>query len=88
MIGKQRKQKEGRHTSHNFKEGWVEFLDKRVARSVAEMLNAQPIGQSKRWKDDVWTMQYLPRFRWDQLSEQVGALLTFHRTLAPLVLVC
>ena len=52
------------------------------------MLNAQPIGQSKRWKDDVWTMQYLPRFRWDQLSEQVGALLTFHRTLAAPVLVC
>lgn len=47
------------------------------------MLNAQPIGQSKRWKDDVWTMQYLPRFRWDQLSEQVGALLTFYRPLAP-----
>lgn len=85
--GKQRKQKEGRHTSHNFKEGWVEFLDKRVARSVAEMLNAQPIGQSKRWKDDVWTMQYLPRFRWDQLSEQVAleratqsSLLRFHLT--------
>lgn len=38
------------------------------------MLNAQPIGQNKRWRDDVWTMKYLPRFRWDQLSEQVGAL--------------
>ncbi|GAA5986289.1 hypothetical protein JCM10908_003689 [Rhodotorula pacifica] len=85
--GKQRKHKEGRHTSHNFKEGWVEFMDKRVARSVAEMLNAQPIGQNKRWKDDVWTMKYLPRFRWDQLSEQVAleratqsSLLRFHLT--------
>lgn len=29
--------------------------------------------KSDRWHDDVWTMKYLPRFRWDQLSEQVGA---------------
>lgn len=49
------------------------------------MLNAQPIGQNKRWRDDVWTMKYLPRFRWDQLSEQVAleratqaSLLRFH----------
>lgn len=110
---KKHKQRE-RHQSHNFKEGWVEFLDKRVARSVAEMLNAQTIGasgvssgsggdslavaraaaggpgqltnprtpsaggkKSDRWHDDVWTMKYLPRFRWDQLSEQVGASACF-----------
>ncbi|GAA5906048.1 hypothetical protein JCM8208_006326 [Rhodotorula glutinis] len=91
---KKHKQRE-RHQSHNFKEGWVEYLDKRVARSVAEMLNAQTIGKfffrvpggkkSDRWHDDVWTMKYLPRFRWDQLSEQVAleratqtSLLRFH----------
>ncbi|GAA6060419.1 hypothetical protein JCM10212_002187 [Sporobolomyces blumeae] len=85
-LKKKYKQKE-RHQSHNFKEGWVEFLDKRVARSVADMLNAQTIGgkKSDRWHDDVWTMKYLPRFRWDQLSEQVAleratqtSLLRFH----------
>ena len=72
-MKKKFKQKE-RHQSHNFKEGWIEFLDKRVARSVAEMLNAQNIGgkKSDKWHDDVWTMKYLPKFRWDQLSEQVG----------------
>lgn len=66
-----------------------------MARSVAEMLNANTIGErsrraarpaqhtrltrlclggkkGSRWRDDVWTMKYLPRFRWDQLSEQVG----------------
>jgi ESF2/ABP1 family protein len=76
-LKKKFKQKE-RHQSHNFKEGWIEFLDKRVARSVAEMLNAQNIGgkKSDKWHDDVWTMKYLPRFRWDQLSEQVGKLTT------------
>ncbi|GAA5906742.1 hypothetical protein JCM6882_003290 [Rhodosporidiobolus microsporus] len=87
-AAKRAKQRE-RHQSHNFKEGWVEFLDKRVARSVAEMLNAQTIGgkKSERWHDDIWTMKYLPRFRWDQLSEQVAleratqtSLLRFHLT--------
>lgn len=97
QTGKKR-QKE-KHREHRFKEGWVEFMNKKVARSVAEMLNANNIGTSicspislcvcstvaefsfalliggkkgSRWRDDVWTMKYLPRFRWDMLSEQVG----------------
>lgn len=39
------------------------------------MLNAQPIGGKKgtRWRDDVWTMKYLPKFKWSMLTEQVGA---------------
>lgn len=59
----------------HFTEGWVEFKDKKVARSVAEMLNAQSIGGKKgtRWRDDVWTMKYLPKFKWNMLTEQVGA---------------
>lgn len=66
-----------KHTSTkkaHYTEGWVEFKDKKVARSVAEMLNAQPIGGKKgtRWRDDVWTMKYLPRFKWNMLTEQVG----------------
>ena len=38
------------------------------------MLNAQPIGGKKgsRWRDDVWTMKYLPRFKWNMLTEQIG----------------
>ncbi|TFY80630.1 hypothetical protein EWM64_g3380 [Hericium alpestre] len=58
----------------HYTEGWVEFKDKKVARSVAEMLNAQPIGGKKgtRWRDDVWTMKYLPRFKWNMLTEQVA----------------
>ena len=60
----------------HFTEGWVEFKDKKIARSVAEMLNAQPIGGKKgtRWRDDVWTMKYLPKFKWSMLTEQVGTL--------------
>ncbi|RDX53608.1 hypothetical protein OH76DRAFT_1342195 [Lentinus brumalis] len=58
----------------HYTEGWVEFKDKRVARSVAEMLNAQPIGGKKgsRWRDDVWTMKYLPKFKWNMLTEQIA----------------
>ncbi|THU77370.1 hypothetical protein K435DRAFT_702569 [Dendrothele bispora CBS 962.96] len=58
----------------HFTEGWVEFKDKKIARSVAEMLNAQPIGGKKgtRWRDDVWTMKYLPKFKWNMLTEQIA----------------
>jgi len=58
----------------HYTEGWVEFKDKKVARSVAAMLNAHPIGGKKgtRWRDDIWTMKYLPRFKWNMLTEQVG----------------
>ncbi|KAK4047901.1 RNA-binding ATPase activator esf2 [Microbotryomycetes sp. JL201] len=91
---KGKKRQREKHQEHRFSEGWVEFLDKRVARSVAEMLNANTIGaiqrregllvgsssvslrtggkKGTRWRDDVWTMKYLPRFRWDMLSEQVA----------------
>ncbi|GLB33266.1 putative pre-rrna-processing protein esf2 [Lyophyllum shimeji] len=58
----------------HYTEGWVEFKDKKVARQVAEMLNAQPIGGKKgsRWRDDIWTMKYLPKFKWNMLTEQVA----------------
>ncbi|CAE6422176.1 unnamed protein product, partial [Rhizoctonia solani] len=58
----------------HYTEGWVEFESKHVARSVAEMLNAQPIGGKKgtRWRDDIWTMKYLPKFKWNMLTEQVA----------------
>ncbi|KIY52621.1 hypothetical protein FISHEDRAFT_28970, partial [Fistulina hepatica ATCC 64428] len=66
-----------KHTSTkkaHYTEGWVEFADKTVARRVAALLNAQPIGGKKgsRWVDDVWTMKYLPRFKWSMLTEQVA----------------
>lgn len=73
-----------KHTSTkkaHFTEGWVEFEDKRVARSVAEMLNAQPIGGKKgtRFRDDIWTMKYLPRFKWSMLTEHIAHEAAVHR---------
>ena len=77
-----------RKRASHFSEGWIEFLSKRVARTAAEMLNAQPIGAlggsapssrrsqgnrvTNRWKDDVWTMKYLKGFRWPMLMEQMS----------------
>ncbi|KAI0269295.1 hypothetical protein BC834DRAFT_865731 [Gloeopeniophorella convolvens] len=64
----------------HYTEGWVEFKDKRVARSVAEMLNAQPIGGKKgtRWREDLWTLKYLPKFKWHMLTEQVAHEAAMH----------
>ncbi|KAK0206132.1 hypothetical protein DFS33DRAFT_1312522 [Desarmillaria ectypa] len=64
----------------HYTEGWVEFKDKKVARSIAEMLNAQPIGGKKgtRWRDDIWTMKYLPKFKWNMLTEQVAHEAALH----------
>jgi ESF2/ABP1 family protein len=44
------------------------------------MLNAQPIGGKKgnRWRDDVWTMKYLPRFKWGMLTEQIAQERAMH----------
>lgn len=44
-----------------------------------------PTGGKKgsRWRDDVWTMKYLPKFRWDMLSEQVGTCLFLSPFLLP-----
>lgn len=65
-----------KHASANYTEAWVEFKDKKIAKVVAEMLNAQTIGGKKgdRWRDDIWTMKYLSGFKWEMLGEQVGAL--------------
>ena len=48
------------------------------------MLNAQPIGGKKgsRWRDDVWTMKYLPKFKWNMLTEQIGESLLSLRIIS------
>lgn len=53
-----------------FTEGWVEFSDKKVARSAATMLNAQPI-DNRKFKYDLWNIKYLPRFKWHHLTDQM-----------------
>jgi len=43
----------------------VEFEDKAVAKSVAGMLNNQPMGGKHRsaYRFDLWCLKYLPKFK-------------------------
>ena len=54
-------------------DGWVEFAEKKDAKMVALMMNAQPIGGKKRsyYHDDLWNLKYLPGFKWRHLTESV-----------------
>ena len=53
---------------------WVEFAKKGVAKRVAEMLNGQPMGGPKRsaYHYDLWNLKYLHKFKWDNLTEEIG----------------
>lgn len=72
-LRKQRKQKGG-NTGKNFTEGWVEFEDKSVAKSTAAMLNGNAIGGKRRsaYHYDLWSLKYLPKFKWDHLTEEIS----------------
>jgi ESF2/ABP1 family protein len=58
----------------NFTEGWVEFEDKAAAKHVAASLNGQQIGGRRRsaYHYDLWNLKYLPKFKWDHLTEEIN----------------
>ncbi|CAJ1085692.1 activator of basal transcription 1-like%2C partial [Xyrichtys novacula] len=58
----------------DFTEGWVEFVDKRVAKRVAASLHNTLMGTRKRqhFSSDLWSMKYLHRFQWTHLSERLA----------------
>jgi len=57
-----------------YTEGWIEFEDKKIAKSVATMLNMKPITTKKRSHHfgDLWMLQYLRKFQWSHLTEKVA----------------
>ncbi|KAJ3182836.1 RNA-binding ATPase activator esf2 [Gaertneriomyces sp. JEL0708] len=69
-----RRKKYRKNSRQNFVEGWVEFTSKTDARLTAEHLNGKQIGGKKRsrYYDDIWNMKYLPRFKWNHLTEQIA----------------
>lgn len=69
-----KRKREGGNSGRNFTEGWVEFADKRVAKAVAAALNGQPMGGKRRsaYYYDLWNIKYLPKFKWDHLTEEVA----------------
>ena len=79
MIRK-RRMKFGGNKKQNFTEGWVEFLDKRVAKAIARALNNTPVGCKKRsyYHDDLWNIKYLSKFRWTHLTEKIGMLIILY----------
>lgn len=65
-----------KHTgkSRTFTEGWVEFLNKKVAKSVALALNGTQVGGKRRaeYYYSLWSIKYLHRFRWTHLNERLA----------------
>lgn len=45
-----------------------------MAKRVAEMLNGQPMGGPRRsaYHYDLWNLKYLHKFKWDNLTEEIG----------------
>eukprot|EP00820_Chromera_velia_P021604 Cvel_30106.t1-p1 / transcript=Cvel_30106.t1 / gene=Cvel_30106 / organism=Chromera_velia_CCMP2878 / gene_product=Pre-rRNA-processing protein esf2, putative / transcript_product=Pre-rRNA-processing protein esf2, putative / location=Cvel_scaffold4244:9559-10459(+) / protein_length=129 / sequence_SO=supercontig / SO=protein_coding / is_pseudo=false len=67
-----KKMSQGKLKRKKYVDGWVEFPDKSLAKSVAAALNGRTFGGKKRhnfWRDFTWTMRYLPKFKWHHLNE-------------------
>lgn len=69
-----RRKKYTRDRRTRFTEGWVEFKDKKRAKTLAEFLNMRQIGGRRQspYYHDTWTIKYLPKFKWRHLTEQMG----------------
>jgi ESF2/ABP1 family protein len=68
--------KSGGQKKMMFKDGWIEFMDKKIAKRVAESLNGTAIGGKKGhnfYRDDMWTLRYLSKFTWSDLNEHLAA---------------
>ena len=71
-----KRKKLGGNKKEKFTEGWVEFAKKSIAKRVALSLNNTPVGGKKRsfHASDIWNMKYLSKFKWGDLTEQMGAV--------------
>lgn len=61
-------------TVRTYKEGWVEFEDKLLAKLAEYQLNGKCIGGKKNcpYKDDIWTIKYLHKYKWHNLMEKMN----------------
>ena len=57
-----------------FVEGWVEFVNKKDAKTCASQLNGRIVGGKKsgKYRDFMWNMKYLHGFKWPQLLEMMN----------------
>jgi ESF2/ABP1 family protein len=73
---KRRRKEMGKNAAggKRYKEGWVEFDDKAVAKRVGLSLNNSPITNHKRnvHYGDLWSIKYVSKFKWAHLTEKVA----------------
>jgi ESF2/ABP1 family protein len=76
---RKKRREHGGNGSKQFREGWIEFSDKKIAKKIAESLNNTPIGGKKGdfYHDDIWNLKYLKGFKWEFLTEK----LTYERRI-------
>jgi ESF2/ABP1 family protein len=69
-----RRVQSGGNKKVSYTEGWVEFLDKQVARATASLLNNTPVDGGKRGfhASDLWNIKYLKHFKWHHLTEKIS----------------
>ncbi|KAH7328242.1 hypothetical protein B0I35DRAFT_416925 [Stachybotrys elegans] len=70
-----RRVRAGGNKRRMYTEGWVEFVKKKDAKRVCDLLNAKTIGgkKSSYYHDDIWNLLYLKGFKWRNLTEQIAA---------------
>jgi len=68
------RKKRGGSSKIKYREGWIEFADRKVAKLVALSLNGKPVGGDRRsfHYEDLWTLKYLPGFKWTHLTEKAA----------------
>jgi len=74
-TARKKRVKKGGNRRRLFLEGWVEFVNKKEAKRVCELLNGRNIGGKKRsyHYDSMWTLLYLKSFKWHHLTDQIAA---------------
>nr|XP_054755504.1 activator of basal transcription 1-like [Lytechinus pictus] len=72
-FNRKTRKKKGGSKSKRFTEGWIEFMDKKIAKSIALTFNNTPIGGRKRsiYYEELWNLKYLHRFQWAHLAERL-----------------
>ncbi|XP_073828761.1 uncharacterized protein [Musca autumnalis] len=76
-----KKKKKRKPFARHFTEGWVEFESKRVAKQIVPLLNNKQISTRKKsqFYDYIWSMKYLPRFKWCHLTERMNYEQAVHK---------
>ena len=69
----QERKRNGGWQKRGYVEGWVEFMDKKIAKKFVRRYNGEPIGGKKHnpFYEEIWCVKYLSKFKWDHLLEGI-----------------